>query len=208
MISVLDSADTALKPNRDPMTIPAKGIPRWVFALVGAALLAMALAIILLKTKQRTFTGPVAGKPVDEIEEILRIASLGLIEQGKYKELYFMISMALRGFMHRIMRFDAMYETTDEITRELKKSSYDESITGAITVILREADQVLFATYIPSREQVSTVIERTVVPVRSVLDENRRRSEAAALETARAASVPGEQAVTPSASTSPGGENQ
>ncbi|MFC1485547.1 hypothetical protein ACFL55_00795 [Candidatus Latescibacterota bacterium] len=182
--SVLNGEETAFMPDRNPMVIPSRGIPAWVFAVMVGILTAIILLIITRKKDHPLEVLPVPEKPVDEIGVFLRIAALCLAEQDHYKELYILLSAALRGFIHRNMAFDAMYDTTDEIIRELRKSPYGADIVKTITGILQESDQVKFAKYVPSREHLSTVVERVLVPVRSVLDENRHRYEAVAAEQA------------------------
>ena len=94
--------------------------------------------------------------------------------------------------MHRNMSFAAIYETTDEIIRELNTSPYEKDITIPIQDIFREADHVTFAKYIPSPNQSATLIERVLIPVRAVCDENRRKREDAARQAALSENNSGE----------------
>ena len=201
--SVLADEDTGLLPNRNPMIIPSRGVPAWMFAALVGFLTALILLIITRNRHHQPEVLPVPEKPVDEIGVFQKIDALKLAEQGHYKELYILLSTALRGFIHRNMSFEAMYDTTDEIIREMKKTSYDADIISAMTGILQESDQVKFARYIPSRQQASKAVERALAPVRSILDENRRRSEVSAAAPVRQdmaepkPSVAGEQSPTP-----------
>jgi hypothetical protein len=104
------------------------------------------------------------------------------------------------------MGFEAVYETTDEIIRELNDSSYEKNISTDISALLRESDQVLFATWMPPYDQAARAIDRALVPVHSVLDENRRRKEDAAAREAKTETAQRDgQAVSPAV---PSGEEK
>jgi hypothetical protein len=174
--TVLAAEDTIPQPNRSPMTIKGQGIPGWLITLAIVLLIALAALIIYLRKRKKTNELLVIDESIDEIGEFLKIKELDLHEKGRLKDLYVLISAALRGFIHRNMGFAALFETTDEITRELTKSDYSHDINKLFSSMLYESDMVLFARFVPSREQSSTIIDRALVPVKAVLDENARRA--------------------------------
>jgi len=174
---VVDSPEASPLPNRDPFEIAGYTMLFWliVFLAVMAAAALIARGIVLYRRKKAA--RPVYEGPIDEKGEFERIRALKLFESGHYKELYFLVSTALRGFIHRNLNFDAMYETTHEITGNLSKCPENPELTGALALILEESDRVKFAKYTPAPEQVSTVIDRTLKPVTALLEEIERRKK-------------------------------
>ncbi len=174
--SLVDSPDAQPQPNRTPFAIASRGIPLWIIVL---SLIILGIAIFILmkffrKSKKTTIEIP---KPVDEIEEFERIRGLHLIDDGKVKEHYLLLSFALRGFIYRNMNFDARMETTDEISRHLEHASFDSGIMDGILDMLRESDMVKFARYTPPAELSKTAIDRALHPVKTVLEEIERRKK-------------------------------
>jgi hypothetical protein len=207
-----EKADAPPKPNRIPLGIPSKGIPGWLLFLILIVLASGVAWYILKRWKQsRRAQGLfLSTKPTDEIEEFERIRALHLLESGQVKELYLMISTAMRGFIHRNMGFDAMYSTTEEIRRTLASQPRYRGVSDSFREIFEESDMVKFAKYIPPVEISSTVIDRAEAPVRKVLEQiaiERERERLAAEETKLRQAVeaaPDPQKETASA---PGGEH-
>lgn len=206
---VAEKADAPPRPNRAPLGIPAKGFPGWLLLLI-LLVLASAIAWYILKRRKKKVSAPVITGPMDEMEEFERIRALHLLESGQVKELYLMVSTAMRGFIHRNMGFEAMYSTTEEIKRTLaRKTGYGE-VADSFREIFEESDMVKFAKYIPPVEISSTVIDRAEAPVRKVLEQislEKERARIAAEETKRRKAV--EEALDTSKETvsAPGGEH-
>jgi LPXTG-motif cell wall-anchored protein len=190
-VTGVDAApDSTLRPSRAPFEIGSKGIPSWLIPLAAVVLAALAAWFLLKRRKKRPAPAPVVVKPLDEIEEFESIRALHLREKGQVKELYAMVSTALRGFIGRNMGFDAVHSTTDEIRRMLERRWKDRGVTDSMRVILEESDMVKFAKYLPPDQYSDTVIDRAIVPVRSVLDQiaaERERERLAEEERKRAA---------------------
>ena len=147
------------------------------------AVAAAIIAVIIRLVRRRKREAPIEPlKPVDEIGEFEHIRSMSLLESGQIKELYFLTSMAIRGFIHRNMGFEALYSTTDEIVMQFSRNSHEASVTTAFREILEESDMVKFAKYIPPVDKSATLIDRTLVPVRNVLDSIARERERLAAE--------------------------
>jgi len=166
----IENPETPPKANRLPLGIPSGGIPLWV--VVCLILLAAAIAGIILYFVRRKKPQPLAvsAKPIDEIGEFERIRAMKLHESGRIKELYILTSSAMRGFIHRNMGFEALYETSEEILSNISRHSHDTVIAQEIREIFEESDMVKFAKYSPSEDRTSTVIDRALVPVKKVLD--------------------------------------
>jgi len=178
---VMDSEEP--KPNRAPVDLPS-GFPSWLIALLVALALA-ALAFYFLRRRLRKQPIPTAGvqQPVDEIGEFEKIRELRLHEQGKIRELYIRVSDAMRGFIHRNMEFDALYETSEEILSHLSSNEPDGEIVRAMRDVFGESDMVKFAGILPPADRSATIVDRAIVPVRKVvsrIERERARREAEA----------------------------
>ncbi len=188
--SVDASPDSTLRPSRAPFEIGSRGLPAWVIPLVVALLLGLAAWFLIRRFRKRPVPVPVVVTPVDEVEEFEHIRALHLREKGQIKELYALVSTALRGFIDRNLGFDAVHSTTDEICRTLERRVEDRGVTDSMRAIFMESDMVKFAKYLPSDEHAATVIDRAIVPVRTVLERiaaERERERLAAEERKRAA---------------------
>ncbi len=187
---MLRSPDDSPKPNRAPFDIPGSGLPGWGYALLAALGAALLAAWLLAKRKKRPAPVPVIERPLDEIGEFEQIRALHLRETGQVKELYAMVSGAMRGFVHRNMGFDALYSTTWEIRRTLSRTWKDRETAEIICAILEESDMVKFARFAPPDELSATYIDRAIDPVRKVLEQiaaDRERERMADEERRRAA---------------------
>jgi len=180
--SVVAPADTSLKPSRDPLAVASKGIPPWLIPVIIAVLAALAVWYALTRKKKPLALVPLPPRPLDEIGEFEKIRSLGLRESGQLKELYLHVSTAMRGFMHRNMGFDALYETTEEIKRALSRTPFDTGLKDSIGRIFDEADMVKFAKYLPPEDLSATIIDRALTPVRTVLEQKALEIERARRE--------------------------
>jgi len=150
-------------------------------------LVAAVAAVLYFLRKRKTPAAPTPPpEPIDEIKEFERIKELRLHEKGKIRELYIMVSNAMRGFLHRNLEFDALYETTEEILDRLSRDSIDDVTYRKIREIFHESDMVKFAKYVPAPELCSTIVDRALVPVRTILEriERERAMRAAAEESA------------------------
>ena len=174
--------ETAPKANRRPFDLPFGGIPLWaVIALILIAAVIAGVILYLVRRKKPELLA-VQLKPIDEIGEFERIRAMKLHESNRIKELYILTSSAMRGFIHRNMGFDALYETSEEILMNLSRNSHDTGITKGIREIFEESDMVKFAKYIPPVDRFSTVIDRALVPVKKVLDNIAREKARLAAE--------------------------
>ncbi|MDP2984067.1 MAG: hypothetical protein Q8O92_12150 [Candidatus Latescibacter sp.] len=206
---VAEKADAPPKPNRAPLGIPAKGFPGWLLLLI-LPVLASALAWYILKRRKKKVSAPAIIEPLDEVEEFERIRALHLLESGQVKELYLMVSTAMRGFIHRNMGFEAMYSTTEEIKRTLARQPRYGGVADSFREIFEESDMVKFAKYIPPVEISSTVIDRAEAPVRKVLEQialEKERARIAAEETKRRQAAQEAPDTTKETVSAPGGEH-
>ncbi len=166
----IENPEATPKANRLPFGIPSGGIPLW--AVVCLLLLGAAILGIILYFVRRKKPVPLAvpAKSIDEIGEFERIRSMKLYESGRIRELYILMSSAMRGFIHRNMGFEALYKTSEEILSNISRQSHDTVIEQEIREIFEESDMVKFAKYSPPEDRTSTAIDRALVPVKKVLD--------------------------------------
>ena len=185
--SVISDSTAAPRPNRSPLEIAATGVPVWLWVLIVLlVLLAVCYAVYHFFFRRKKPAKHVIEKPINELEEFERIRRMNLHESGELKKLYFLVSSALRGFIHRNMEFDALFETTEEIRKNLERTRDSDDISKSFTEILEESDQVKFAKYLPPIERSTSVIDRALAPVKKILDDRalaRERERAAQAET-------------------------
>jgi len=173
--SVIENPESPPMPNRSPFGIPSQGIPLWlVILLIIILIVVIAWLVYYFRMKKTAFLPHAPPEPIDEIAVFEHIRSLRLHEKGEFKRLYILISNAMRGFIHRNMNFDALYRTSEEIINGLSLNSVDGAILNPIQKVLVESDMVKFAKYIPPAHLSSTIIDRTLDPVKAVLEKIER----------------------------------
>ena len=133
---------------------------------VAGALAVAALAFWLIRRRRRRpVVKPaepelpadiVAYRRLDEIER------MKLVEKGEFKTHYTLVVDALRAYLERRYLILALDQTTDEILRDLHRK---EESTAEIEPVLREADLVKFAKYVPE----IPVAKRLIGTVREIV---------------------------------------
>ncbi len=83
------------------------------------------------------------------IEEIRKGESL---KQGEYKIYYTELTDAVRQYMERVYKENALEMTTSEISYALKRKRLDAQVQNMIMMLLNQADRVKFAKYDPIME--------------------------------------------------------
>jgi len=196
------------RPNRGPFEIASEGIPLWLVVLIITVIAVLAAVYFFYVRKRESPAVPPQPKPIDEIGEFERIRSLQLHEKGRIRELYILVSNAMRGFIHRNMEPEALYKTTEEIIAHLSSDSPDAGILDGIKEVLYESDMVKFARYAPPAESASTIIDRALEPVRAVLENIKREKERedAEREQSRSEATDDTSPVTTAAHNSGGGD--
>jgi hypothetical protein len=166
--------ERTLRDVKPPVDLPA-GLPWWAWALIVLAL-AGALAWYLHRRWKRRPRPVEARKappaPVDELAEFDRIAALGLLAQGDYKQHYVLVSDAMRRYVERRYRIEAMERTTDEIVSEMRKASpgpVERPVVARFGEFLSDCDLVKFAKYIPPAGEMEGLVDRAKDLVRFTL---------------------------------------
>lgn len=148
VLGVRQEGDLEPRDIKPPVPVPG-GWPVWWVAGGGLALLGTVLVLVLRKMKRREATAATAtlAAPVDHAAEFVRIANLGLLESGRYKEYYSLLADNLRAFLQHRLGIDAMELTTQEIVTQLhpRKPEDPSGLIDAIRHFLSTADLVKFA---------------------------------------------------------------
>jgi len=124
---------------------------------------ALALPFIVRRRRRRPqaeVAPELPPEPVDYLAELERIASLGLLERGRYKEFYTHISDILRRYIGSRYNIDAMEKTTYEINLGLRDRGVPGDVLRMTGDFLTECDLVKFAKYTPPLELARTAVER------------------------------------------------
>ena len=167
--SLASNPQTPPEPNRMPLAISSGGLPWWAFVLILLTIAVTAYIIYRIRRSTDSALLPVPVKSEDPLEEFERIRAMHLYEKGHVKELYFLLTIALRRFMHAHMGFEAMYSTTEEIIVSLDMKAPSPDIAAQLRSLLSEADMVKFARYRPPENDCKSIVDRTEAPVISVL---------------------------------------
>ena len=154
--------EKALKDVKPPVDLPV-GLPWWAWLLI-VLTLAGALAWFLhrrWKRKPRAKAGPQAPpRPIDELEEFDKIAALGLLARGDYKQHYSLVSDAMRRYVERRYRIEAMERTTYEIVFEMRQAPLERPTIARFEEFLSDCDLVKFAKHVPPIEEMARLIDR------------------------------------------------
>ena len=158
--SVLQDEDNQLRDIK-PVATPRVKISRKIwFLIIGSSVLIIGiivLVIILLK-RRKNYVAPVIPAHIIALKALEDIKTRGLVEKGKIKEYYFLISNVLRHYIEN--RFDLMAPemTTEEFLQELgKTTAIENNYQSILKDYLTHCDMVKFAKYIPSTDEIDKV---------------------------------------------------
>jgi hypothetical protein len=159
LVAYANEIDVPIRPLTTQASEPKPLKPQWEappdywrWALIGGAVvLAAALAFLLWKRLRRR-------KPVVEtarpelpadyvaLKALGEIEAMKLLEAGHYKKYYTLVVDVLRHYLEKRYGILAMDRTTDEILRDLSEARVP---VDGCEGLLREADLVKFAKYLP-----------------------------------------------------------
>lgn len=136
---------------------------RLIYLLLLLGLIALAIAFILFLRKRKK-PGvvkeeiPILPPDVIALNKIKELKKLKLIEQGKIKEFYTMLSDIVRAFIENKYKISALDRTTYELITELKSKNVIRSNIGMVHDFLFDCDLVKFAKYIPLAEDSNKIL--------------------------------------------------
>jgi hypothetical protein len=148
---VVPGEDTSdIKPLKPPMTIPgAEGdLVRRALPVAGATLVILAAAVLALRVA-RMRPAPIAGlgspgaarQALDELE---RVAGLRLVEQGRVRDHYDLVSAALRRFVGQRYGLHAEARTARELRGDLERAGVGRAHAQILCEALAEAESVRY----------------------------------------------------------------
>jgi hypothetical protein len=165
---------------------PGPGLLRqwWVWALVGATVLALALA--LFWRYRRRGEPPAPATPVltpweQAYARLDRLQSTGWSESGEYEPYYVELSSILREYIEGRYHIHAPEQTTPEFLAEAVGCGwFSPEHQKLLAGVLRHSDRVKFARHEPTAEEM----DRHFAEVRQFVDETVPRHEPASEEAA------------------------
>ncbi|MFN2136652.1 MAG: hypothetical protein ACK2UK_11900, partial [Candidatus Promineifilaceae bacterium] len=168
--SVLVEGDSDLRDIKPQADLPLFNILPW---LAGGLLLALAAGGYLA---WRRHQAALARAAIDNrlphevaLDELTRIAGLGLPEQTRFKEHYSLVSDTVRLYLERIYGRPMTERTTGEIARELQTTTMDRGTQRRVLTFLQESDLVKFADIAPSEAEAYELVAQGRMIVESTL---------------------------------------
>lgn len=139
---------TQIRPLKPQLDVPS-GVPsplRQGLAMVaGALFLAIPAYAALRLARRRQIEIAEARRPAQRaLEELDRIASLGLPEAAKYEEHYELLTRALREYVRDRFGIAVHGCTARELRREMQRAGIDREQVGAIYEVMSEGEVVRF----------------------------------------------------------------
>jgi len=180
VLSVLQEGEQGPRDIKPPVAVPG-GIPIWLAGMLAALAVVGIMAAIYwwLNRRQAPPVAAVAPPPINYEAEFKRIAGLGLVNKGQFKEHYSQLSELLRQFIEQYLKVDALEQTTSELRHALQDTDLPTPLVGALEHFLNEADLVKFARFQPLLENAHQAPAKGVDLVRSIkehLKEMQRRA--------------------------------
>jgi hypothetical protein len=92
------------------------------------------------------------------LDDLARIRQLGLLEEGRVKEHYTLVSDTIRIYIERAYGVPMLERTTGEIRSSLRQSNLSQKNTRQVIVFLEESDVVKFSEFAPDRTSAHALI--------------------------------------------------
>ncbi len=146
---------------KPPVEVEAH-VPWWVW-VASVGFLGIVVGIVwVLRRKRRKPVTVLPPPPVDWRVEVGKIARMGLMEKGDYKQFYTLLSELFRRYLEAEVGIEAMERTTREIATDMNKGSISDATTTATRAFLLDADLVKFAKFRPPEEVVRAASEQVL----------------------------------------------
>jgi len=158
--SVLVEGDTELRDIKPQAELPFANLLPWLAGGLLLALFAGGAYLFYRRRQARLALAAVDNRLPHEIalDELDRIARLGLPERKLFKEHYSMVSDTVRTYLERIYAVPVMERTTGEIAYELQTTTLDRGTQRRVITFLQESDLVKFADIVPSEADAYELI--------------------------------------------------
>ncbi|MCM2271391.1 MAG: BatD family protein [candidate division Zixibacteria bacterium] len=169
-----DSAD--IRPAKDPYEFKRNYIPYLIAG--GVLLLLLAGSLIWLRLRKKAaFEEQMDRRPPWEIayEKLALLQTSPLLIDGRYKEFYIELTEIVRGFLGRVYRVNVLDMTTEEFLSQYREMTLPDGLFTQTSELLKHADLVKFAKYVPERERADGDFEASHMIVNLVRTEEERR---------------------------------
>ncbi len=155
--SVLDQAGNEddvrdLKPlEKAKMEIPGW----WILAAIGGLAILGLLAALLLLLRRRRRTQEARRTPEEIARDELRdLEATGLLEEERYREYVFGLSLIFRRYLERRFRLPAAEQTTEEILADLRRARHlDKPLKEQARSLVEETDPIKYRGLEPQPEE-------------------------------------------------------
>ena len=181
VVSVLSGDDRELRDIKPQAKLPLNplsrlfesGPPVWMWIVLAVALALAAAGWILYwrsQARRRLATAIDPRTPYEiAMDELARIDALGLLDRGRFKEHYTLVSEVLRGYVEQAFHVPALDLTTEELREAIAASGLDPSQAGRMLETLAGSDLVKFARLRPETSDAKGL----TTEVRDVVDATR-----------------------------------
>jgi hypothetical protein len=169
-----------IKPPQDVPWSPGKPL---IYSLLAALLLGISGALLMLYRRRKKALPPAPPKPahVRAFEELEQLTREKLIERGIVREYYFRLSEIFRRYIERRFYIPAVERTTEEIMPDISRlPACAAEVKVEMREILRYADLVKFACFLPDREASDRDYQRVVRVIEKTREEPAAADAAAA----------------------------
>ncbi|MFH1287828.1 MAG: DUF4083 family protein [bacterium] len=132
-----------------------------IILLVLLGLIILAFVFIIRRKKKSSAAEkeiPTLPPDVSALEKIKKLRESKLIEQGKVKEFYTILSDIIRAFIEDKYKIPALDRTTYELVSELKNKNVIYGRVGIVQDFLFDCDLVKFAKCIPPKEDSDKIL--------------------------------------------------
>ena len=175
--SLKPEAEGGEKDIRDlkPLEKIKRPVPwRWIAAGAGTLVVLACVAGILFARRRRRARQAVA-RPPEEMarRELDDLEATGILEEERYREYVFNLSLILRRYLERRFSIPAVEQTTEEILAALRGSSaLEEETKKKIRSFLQESDPIKYRGLAPAgaetgglREQLLALLHAAAAPI-------------------------------------------
>lgn len=169
VVSARTEDDQELRDIKPPVVVPG-GIPLWVVVLLVVVVLILIGLVIFWALRRRGKGGeeePLPD-PIDHAAEFIRIAGMGLLEQGDFKRFYSLLADNLRRYLEQALEVEAMEQTTGEIATSLKRVALGDDLIREAEEYLSFADLVKFARLVPELDRARRAPEGGLAILRAI----------------------------------------
>jgi len=158
--SILVEGDTQLRDIKPQVELPYLNLLPWIAGGLLLALIAAAGYYLWQRHKARLALAAVDNRLPYEIalDELDRIARMGLPEQGRFKEHYTLGSDTIRLYLERTFGIPMMERTTGEIVSEMQGTAIDRGTRRRVVTFLEESDLVKFTDIMPGEAEAYELI--------------------------------------------------